>query len=288
MWAIGIHGGAGAAATASEQAEERALDAALAWAERELARGASALDVAQGAIRLLEDSGAFVAGKGSSPNSAGDWELDASLCDGATRRCGAIAALRGAYPPIAIARAVMERTRHVLIAGEGALAFARECGFTLIDAPAAFFAPVRRASAAGTVGAVVLDAAGRIAAGTSTGGTFGKRPGRVGDSPIVGAGSWADAEVGVSCTGEGEYFIRVAAAHAVALRRREMSLTLDDALGRTLAEIAELGGKGGIIAVDRSGTLARAFNSEAMRLATAHSDGTRRVVVARSVPQNRS
>src|SRR5579862_5929983 len=123
MWAIGIHGGAGRLGEARIATDCAVLESAIRWGQAELAHGASALDVVEGAIRILEDSGAFVAGKGSSPNIAGEWELDASICDGPAQKSGAVAAMSGVYPPISIARAVMEKTRHVLLAGEGAAAF---------------------------------------------------------------------------------------------------------------------------------------------------------------------
>jgi beta-aspartyl-peptidase (threonine type) len=287
MWAIAIHGGAGSSSESTVAAECHVLDGALTWAEGELARDASAIDVVEGVIRRLEDSGTFVAGKGSSPNAAGEWELDASICDGRSRRCGAVAALRGVYPPISIARAVMERTKNVLLAGEGAHAFARECGFSEIRDPAAFFSPRSNSQRApdgighGTVGAVALDAAGAIVAGTSTGGISGKRPGRVGDSPIIGAGTWADDRVGVSCTGAGEFFLRTAAAHSVSAYCRLAGLSLNAAIAAVLAEIAKLGGAGGLIAVDHAGSVDYAFNTDAMRIAVANSSGQREVRVAR-------
>jgi L-asparaginase/beta-aspartyl-peptidase (threonine type) len=276
MWAIGIHGGAGPRDDRAADTQKETLAAILAWAEGELAKGATALDTVEGAIRRLEDSGLFIAGKGSRPNKAGGYELDASIMDGKTRRAGAVAALVGAYPPISIARAVMERTPHVLLAGEGARQFALAAGFAAIEDPGAFFdarGAVPDLSAHGTVGAVALDQHGAIAAGTSTGGTMGKLPGRVGDSPIVGAGTWADDRVGVSCTGRGEYFMRTAAAHAVAMRRQ--SAPLAGSLDRTLAEIAALGGAGGILAVDAEGTVRYAFNAASMRVALATSEGRR-------------
>jgi L-asparaginase/beta-aspartyl-peptidase (threonine type) len=279
MWAICIHGGAGRLWEARIATDCAVLEQAVRWAQPELARGAAAIDVVEGVIRILEDSGVFVAGKGSSPNIAGEWELDASICDGASRRCGAVAAMSGVYPPISIARAVMERTRHVLLAGAGAAAFARECGFSEIADPSAFFTPqrdLRQSRGAidhGTVGAVALDRAGSIAAGTSTGGITGKRRGRVGDSPIVGAGTWADDRAGISCTGEGEFFMRTAAAHSVALRLKLQALALGDAIAATLAEVETLGGKGGIIAVDSRGDIQYGFNSEAIRIGMANAAG---------------
>jgi len=287
MWAIGIHGGAGSLAESAIEADCRVLDEATTWAQGQLAQGSRALDVAEGVVRLLEDSGKFVAGKGSSPNLAGEWELDASICDGHSQRCGAVAALSRIYPPISIARAVMERTNHVLLAGEGAFRFARECGFEEIGDPTTFFSPsrnfrpVRGGNGHGTVGAVVLDLAGDIVAATSTGGIAGKRPGRVGDSPIIGAGSWADTSVGVSCTGIGEFFLRTAAAHSVSAYYRLSGLGLNEAINAVLADVAKLGGKGGLIAIDHRGDVKYTFNTEAMRIALADSTGRREVQVVR-------
>jgi len=287
MWAVAIHGGAGRVSAASIDTDCRVMDEAVTWAQGELDRGAAALDVVEGAIRILEDSGTFVAGKGSSPNIEGEWELDASICDGATRRCGAVAAMSSVYPPISIARAVMERTSHVLLAGAGAAAFARSCGFAEITDPATFFTPrfnprPKSEDRHGTVGAVVLDTRGSIAAGTSTGGITGKMRGRVGDSPIVGAGSWADEMVGVSCTGAGEFFLRTAAAHAVSVRRSLLALPLRSAIDATLADVAKLGGQGGMIAIDRDGDVRYGFNSEAIRIGIANSSGLRDIRVARA------
>jgi isoaspartyl peptidase/L-asparaginase-like protein (Ntn-hydrolase superfamily) len=288
MWAIGIHGGAGRLGEARIEADCRVLEEAVIWARTGLERNAAALDVVEGIIRILEDSGAFVAGKGSSPNVAGEWELDASICDGRDQRCGAVAAMSGVYPPISIARAVMERTAHVLLAGAGATAFARECGFAEIANPATFFTPVRESRAIdhGTVGAVVLDASGSIAAGTSTGGITGKKRGRVGDSPIVGAGTWADSSIGVSCTGAGEYFLRTAAAHSVSFRCRHLGFSLEAAIAATLADIGALGGKGGMIALDGRGDVRYGFNTEAIRIAIANSSGLHDVRVACGPEQN--
>ncbi len=289
MWAIGIHGGAGRLGEARIASDCAVLGSAVRWGQAELEKGAAALDIVEGAIRILEDSGAFVAGKGSSPNIAGEWELDASICDGPSQKSGAVAAMSGVYPPISIARAVMEKTRHVLLAGEGAAAFARDCGFKTIADPAAFFTPQRdfrpsqSAGDHGTVGAVVLDSRGAIAAGTSTGGITGKKRGRVGDSPIIGAGTWADTGIGVSCTGEGEYFIRSAAAHALAFRRHHLNLPLDEAIAATLADVDRLGGKGGMIAVDQHGDVRYGFTSEAIRIGIATSAGRFDIEVARAI-----
>ncbi len=281
-WAVVLHGGAGPVRGDRLSEQHEALETVLAWAKAELTRGAAALDVVEGSVRRLEDAAVFIAGRGAHPNTAGLWELDASIMDGRDRSCGGVAALAGVYPPISIARAVMEKTRHVLLAGEGARRFALEQGFAAIDDPALFFAsraPAAESGVHGTVGAVALDQSGAIAAGTSTGGTTGKLPGRVGDSPIIGAGTWADGEAGVSCTGQGEYFIRAAAAHTVATRLAAAPETWPGVLDTVLADIATLGGTGGIIAVNRSGEAAFAFTAEAMRVALATSAGRRRVAI---------
>ncbi len=282
MWAVGIHGGAGPLRGAPLDAQQSTLESVIAWAESALEQGASALDVVEGAIRRLEDSGHFIAGRGACPNTDGQFELDASICDGPTRRAGAVAALAGVYPPISIARAVMEKTKHVLLAGGGAKRFALDNGFAAIDDPKTFFMPsdTRATTPHGTVGAVALDQSGAIAAGTSTGGTIGKRPGRVGDSPIIGAGTWADERVGVSCTGHGEYFIRTAAAHAVAMLVRDPRSSLQPILGTVLDEVGQLGGEGGMIAVDHTGLVTYAFNTESMRVALSTSTGQREAQIA--------
>jgi isoaspartyl peptidase/L-asparaginase-like protein (Ntn-hydrolase superfamily) len=201
--------------------------------------------------------------------------------DGATGRVGAVAALEGFENPICVARAVMDRTPHVLLAGGGAAAFARAEGLTEISDPAAWFtraggkdttAPPDQL-AHGTVGCVARDLQGRLAAGTSTGGVFGKRPGRVGDSPIPGAGVWADQRVAISCTGQGEYFIRLAVAAQVAHRMRWAGEDIGAATRAALGEVAAAGGDGGIIAVDARGEIAMPFLSHGMKRAAVSASG---------------
>lgn len=284
--ALALHGGAGAHRHSNAPAAIAHMRGLVVAGTDRLREGASALDVVVETIAALEESGLFVAGRGASPNLDGGYELDASLVDGTNGAAGAVAALEGFRHPIHAARAVMEATPHVLLAGSGAAAFARAQGLAEIGDPAAWFAPAGGDAASavhmpahGTVGCVALDSAGRLAAGTSTGGTYGKRAGRVGDSPIVGAGSWADRNVAVSCTGQGEYFLRVAAAAQIAMRMRFAGAGLGEAAEAVLDEVAALGGEGGLIALSRDGDIRMLFNSAAMCRAACHPDGRIEVAV---------
>lgn len=276
-----VHGGAGAKKSRDYSREIAHMRDVVEAGREALRGGASALEVVQSATRELELSGLYVAGRGASPNTAGDYELDACLMDGATGRAGAVAALQGFQSPVGVARCVMEKTPHVMLAGEGAAAFARDQGLEAIGDPAAWFTragtfednhpPGRLAH--GTVGAVARDAEGRLAAATSTGGVFGKLPGRVGDTPIIGSGGWADGTVAVSCTGQGEYFIRTSAASQVAFRMRFGGQSLEAATAAVLAEIKAMGGDGGLIAVGADGAIAMPYVSEGMKRAGFSGDG---------------
>ena len=243
-----------------------------------LARGSSALDVVEHAVSELETCGLYVAGRGSAPNSAGHMELDASIMDGGTREAGAVAAIRDIVSPVQVARGVMEKTTHVMLAGSGALEFAREHGYAEVADPANYYTlPVGVTSddigdiSHGTVGAVALDGSGGLAAATSTGGTFGKLHGRIGDTPLIGPGTWADDRIAISCTGTGEEIIRSGGAAAIAFRYRS-GLSLTDAIDEMLREVKRLGGDAGIVAVTREGEIAMPYNSEGMKRAAVAKD----------------
>jgi len=292
---LAIHGGAGTVVkslmTAELEAEYRSgLDAALTagWAVLD-ARG-TALDAVGAAVVVLENFPLFNAGRGAVFTHDGRQEMDASIMDGSTLRAGSVAEVRNLKNPIILARAVMEKTAHVLLAGEGAMKFAAEQGFRL-EADKYFFTEGRwqqlqDAIAAGrvqldhsapkpigTVGAVACDAEGRLAAATSTGGMTNKKFGRVGDTPLIGAGTYANDLCAVSCTGHGEYFMLAVTAYDVAARMRYKDLSLVDAAAEAIAHLTEIGGEGGLIAVDREGRVTMPFNSEGMYRGSADSSG---------------
>jgi L-asparaginase/beta-aspartyl-peptidase (threonine type) len=287
-FAMALHGGAGARRSRDYGREIAHMRGLVEAGRDRLAAGVCALDVVVETLSALEASGLYVAGRGASPNLEGRYELDASLMDGEGRKAGAVAALEGFQTPAAIARAVMERTPHVMLAGHGAHAFAATQGFAPIVAPDTWFMRAGAdesnhppgftpkdagALAHGTVGCVVRDAEGRLAGGTSTAGVFNKMPGRLGDSPVIGAGTWADGTVAVSCTGQGEFFLRTAAAAQVAFRMALAGQSLDEATTKVLEEIRSMGGEGGLIAVDADGAIAMPFASEGMKRAALHMDG---------------
>ena len=259
---IALHGGAGTIRRARSRPERAVFERALQAGYGILQDGGSSLEAVAAVVVMLEDSGVFNAGRGAAPNADGEIELDAGIMDGATLRAGGVAAVRRIRNPIVAAREVMEHGRHVLLAGAGAERFARRQRLAMV--PPAYFRKISRPHP-GTVGAVALDRAGNLAAATSTGGIAGKLPGRVGDSPIVGAGVYADnATCAVSGTGDGELFLRSVLAFNVAARMQHRGESLARAGGAALAQVARLGGRGGLIAVDRRGRIAMPFNSEGM------------------------
>lgn len=280
-WQLVIHGGCGALRLSPEEeaAGRAGLNTALSAGEAILARGGYALDAVEAAARVLEDDPSFNAGRGSVLAYDGHIELDAAIMDGRTRAAGAVAGLRTVRAPIIAARAVMEHSPHVLLSFDGAEEFAREQGLETVD-PSWFETPERRAQLDkllasgggfdadvkfGTIGAVAVDASGNVAAATSTGGLTAKRWGRIGDSPLIGAGTYADNRAAaVSATGSGEYFIRAAAAHELAARMRMLGEDLQTALDAVLADIKGLGGSGGLIAVSPTGEAAWGYSTAGM------------------------
>ena len=293
VWTLMIHGGCGAmrSDTVPPEQEKRAragLAAALEAGEAILGAGGSALNAVEAAARVLEEDAAFNAGRGCVLTAEGHAELDAAIMDGATRRCGAVAGLRTTRAPVSAARAVMEHSPHILLTYTGADRFAVEQGLEQV-ANDWFIVPERRAQLAkvmasgggfdsdikyGTIGAVAVDQAGHVAAATSTGGLTAKRWGRIGDSPLIGAGTYADDRAAaVSATGLGESFIRAAAAHEVCARMRLGGEGLQQAIDAVLADVVALGGNGGLIAVTPSGEAAWGFTTTGMYRAVVGPEG---------------
>ncbi len=295
---LAIHGGAGtmrrAAMTPEVEASFRAgLSAALRAGHAVLSAGGSALDAVTQAVVALEDDPQFNAGRGAVYTSAGKHEMDAAVMDGCSHEAGAVAGILGPRNPVLAARAVVRHGAHVLLIGQGALDFLHTQDLAW-EEPAYFHTDrrwqalqtemERRRTAApdtrddaekhGTVGAVACDSAGNLAAATSTGGLTAKLPGRVGDCPLFGAGTWADnASCAVSCTGQGEVFIRWAAAHEIAARMRHRGEALAVAAEAVVAELATAGGGGGLVAVDAAGNVVLPFNTSGMYRGRIGADG---------------
>jgi beta-aspartyl-peptidase (threonine type) len=282
MYALAIHGGAGALpprplSREREQAFHRGLAQALEAGQAVLERAGSALDAVAAAVTVLEDDALFNAARGAVLTSDGTVELDAAIMDGATLRAGAVAAVRTVRNPVQLARRVLEDTPHVLLIGAGAERFAEQCGLTPV--PNEYFITAERRQQLeaeppiGTVGAVARDRAGRLAAATSTGGMNGKRPGRVGDSPVIGAGTYADDQVcAVSTTGHGEWFLRTVQAYDIVARMRYGGASLEQAVAAAIEQrLPRLGASGGLIAVDSQGGIVIRYNTPAMFRASVRS-----------------
>lgn len=294
-----IHGGAGTMSPdrlkGAVKAEYLAkLTEALKAGYTKIKQGKSSLDAVVAAIQVMEESPLFNAGKGAVFTNNGKNELDASIMDGSTRMAGAVAGVRTIKSPIEAARAVMDKSGHVMLSGSGAETFAESVGLEMVE-PAYFWTKhrwdalqkIRKRDSSrvqldhdekqtfiptaidlnekyGTVGAVARDLSGNLAAGTSTGGMTNKKFGRIGDTPIIGAGNFANGEVAISCTGWGEFFIRTAAAYNVAAQMKHLKSSVKDAAQEAITEIGELGGTGGMIAIDKDGKIALPYNTKGM------------------------
>lgn len=306
---LALHGGAGTILPAEMDAEKEAryragLQEALRMGSQLLERGASALEAVEATVSSLEDCPLFNAGRGSVFNAQGKHEMDASIMWGTNRTAGAVSGIQGIRNPIQLARRVMEKSGHVLLMGQGAMEFAREQGFEQF--PEAYFydefryqqwLKIRDTDAFqldhdvkttpldekkfGTVGAVACDLHGHLAAATSTGGMTNKKYGRVGDSPIIGAGTWADdRSCAISCTGSGEFFLRGVVAYDVACLMRYHGWGLQEACDRVIHEhLVEIGGDGGLIAVDAAGDTVFSFNTEGMYRARWNNAGLQEVAI---------
>lgn len=310
-----IHGGAGTITRANmsserEQAYRNALTLALQTGYTALKSGKSSLDAVESTIRILEDSPLFNAGRGAVFTHDGRNEMDASVMDGRTMMAGAVAGITTVKNPISAARAVMEKSRHVMMVGPGAETFAKEAGLEIVD-PSYFYTEERwrglqsaikedsvkavldhgskksmkrgianKDDKFGTVGAVALDNSGNLAAGTSTGGMTNKRYGRVGDSPIIGAGTYANNQTaGISCTGWGEFFIRNVVAHDVSAMMEYKNMNVKDAAKTVLDKVGKMGGDGGLIALDKNGHIAMPFNTTGMYRGTVTAEGKIEVLI---------
>tara|TARA_R110001632_G_scaffold37131_10_gene93959 strand:+ start:4839 stop:5774 length:936 start_codon:yes stop_codon:yes gene_type:complete len=299
-FSIAIHGGAGTLVKGMmtpelEAAYKSALQLARDKGHEALAQGKTAVEAVELAVQLLEDSHLFNAGKGSVFTANETHEMDACIMDGKSLNAGAVSLIAGIKNPVSLARDVMEKSEHVFLAGEGALQFAKQLNYTLED-PSYFYDELRhnqwlaikdtnnfqldhslkKDSKFGTVGAVACDKDGNIAAATSTGGMTNKKWGRVGDSPMVGAGNYANNKTcAISCTGSGEFFIRAVVAYDVACLMEHKNMSLADASNEVIHKrILEIGGDGGLIAVDAQGNIAMPFNTEGMYRASKSSNGT--------------
>jgi len=306
-FSLAIHGGAGTLlrgqmTPAKELEYTTALQQALDAGHAVLSKAGSALDAVEAAVRVLEDCPLFNAGRGSVFTAEGTHQMDASIMEGRTRNAGAVSLITGIRNPISLARDVMEKSNHVFLAGYGAMHFAQTLGYQLED-PSYFHNELRykqwldlrdseafqldhsdrKDSKFGTVGAVACDVHGNLAAATSTGGMTNKKWGRVGDSPMIGAGTYANnATCAISCTGSGEYFIRGVVAYDVSCLMEYRGLSLADAASEVIQNrVLQLGGDGGLIAVDAQGNIAMPFNTEGMYRGFVTSGGKTRIAIYR-------
>lgn len=304
---LALHGGAGTlikgAMTAEKESEYKAaLKTALNTGYAVIEKGGTALDAVETTVKSLEDCPLFNAGKGSVFTAAGTHEMDASIMDGKTLDAGAVSLINGIKNPVSLARQVMEKTEHVFMAGEGALQFALQEGFEILP-PDYFYDEFRyqqwqeikgtdkiqldhtlnKDQKFGTVGAVALDSFGYLAAATSTGGMTNKKYGRVGDSPMIGAGNYANNNTcAVSCTGSGEYFIRGVVAYDVSCLMEYKGLSLQEAAHEVIMKrVLKIGGDGGLVAVDAQGNIAMTFNTEGMYRACKSSLGEEAIAIYR-------
>lgn len=303
--AIALHGGAGTLVkgmmTSEKEAEYKfALQEALDTGHKMLKDHKSALDAVEAAVKYLEDCPLFNAGKGSVFNANGSHEMDASIMDGKTLEAGAVSLVSGVKNPISLARDVMEKSGHVFLAGEGAIKFAETLGYEKM--PLAYFYDElrhsqwikikdsgvfqldhsrRKDSKFGTVGAVACDYSGNIAAATSTGGMTNKNFGRVGDSPMIGAGNYANNETcAVSCTGSGEFFIRGVVAYDVSALMEHKGMSLSEAANEVIYKrIVKIKGDGGLVAIDSEGNISMPFNTEGMYRAARYADGKEEILI---------
>ena len=282
-WRIVIHGGAGVIlrenlSAGKEAAYRAALEASLDAGAAVLRKGGSSVDAVQAAVIVMEDDPLFNAGKGAVMTAAREHELDASIMDGSDRNAGSVAGVKRVKNPVLAARAVMDQSEHVMFAGEGADAFAESAGLDMVDN--SYFTTERREKALervldtrertdadrhGTVGAVAIDAEGNVAAATTTGGMTAKAGGRIGDSPLIGAATYAQNGIcAVSATGHGEYFIRVGVAKTICARVELAGESIQAAAENALGQVADLGGDGGVIVMGGDGQYAYVFNSKGM------------------------
>jgi L-asparaginase / beta-aspartyl-peptidase len=301
-FALAIHGGAGTISPeqmtpALEHDLRAALQRSLEAGRAILQTGGSSLDAAVAAVQVLEDNPLFNAGRGAVFTSAGTHEMDAAVMDGKTLAAGAVGCVQRVKNPINLARAVMEKSPHILLAGKGAEDFARHLGLELVDEKYFYteqrwqaLERVRQLEAKrealsdqdrhGTVGAVALDQNGNLAAATSTGGNTNKRPGRIGDTPILGAGTYANNKTcAVSATGDGEFFVRAVAGHDLSALMEYRDLSLAEAAQAVLDKVVVLGGTGGLIAIDRQGNIALPFNTDGMYRGCVKIDGASFVAI---------